>query len=43
MAQLSCRNVVLGYEGKTVVQNLNFEVNRGEYLCIVGEKGYCKR
>ena len=39
MAQLSCRNVVLGYEGKTVVQNLNFEVNRGDYLCIVGENG----
>ena len=39
MAQLSCRNVVLGYEGKTVVQNLNFEVNRGDYLCIIGENG----
>ena len=39
MAQILCRNVVLGYEGKAVVQNLNFEVNRGDYLCIVGENG----
>lgn len=39
MAQLLCRDVTLGYEGKAVVQNLNFEVNKGDYLCIVGENG----
>lgn len=39
MAQIMCKDVVLGYEGKAVVQNLNFEVNRGDYLCIVGENG----
>ena len=39
MAQLWCKDVVLGYEGKAVVQNLNFEVNKGDYLCIVGENG----
>ncbi|MCI8310916.1 MAG: metal ABC transporter ATP-binding protein [Lachnospiraceae bacterium] len=39
MAQLICRDVVLGYEGKAVVQHLNFEVNQGDYLCIVGENG----
>lgn len=39
MAQLLCRNVTLGYEGNVVVQNLNFEVNEGDYLCIVGENG----
>lgn len=39
MSQLSCRNLVLGYEGKAVVKDLNFEVNRGDYLCIVGENG----
>jgi len=39
MAQLLCRNVVLGYEGKAVVRDLNFEVNSGDYLCIVGENG----
>ena len=39
MAQLLCKDVVLGYEGHAVVQHLNFEVNEGDYLCIVGENG----
>lgn len=39
MSQLLCRNLVLGYEGKAVVKDLSFEVNRGDYLCIVGENG----
>lgn len=39
MAQLVCKNVTLGYEGMPVVENLNFEVNSGDYLCIVGENG----
>ena len=39
MSQLICENVTLGYEGKVVTENLNFTVNRGDYLCIVGENG----
>ncbi len=39
MAQLVCRDVTLGYEGKAVVRHLDFEVNQGDYLCIVGENG----
>ena len=39
MPQLVCRDLSLGYEGKTVVSGLNFEVNPGDYLCIVGENG----
>ena len=39
MAQLICKNVTLGYEGKTVTEGLTFEVNKGDYLCIVGENG----
>jgi zinc transport system ATP-binding protein len=39
MAQLSCENLTLGYEGKTVVSGLTFSVNAGDYLCIVGENG----
>lgn len=39
MAQLLCKDVVLGYEGNAVVRNLNFSVNSGDYLCIVGENG----
>ena len=39
MPQLSCQNLTLGYEGKTVVSGLSFDVNAGDYLCIVGDNG----
>ena len=35
MAQLICKDVSLGYEGKSIAQDINFEVNKGDYLCIV--------
>ena len=39
MAQIVCENLSLGYEGKIVTGGVNFEVNKGDYLCIVGENG----
>ncbi len=39
MALLTCRDLVLGYEGKRVVEELSFSVSTGDYLCIVGENG----
>lgn len=39
MAQITCQDLVLGYEGKTIVSSLNFSVCSGDYLCIVGENG----
>ena len=39
MAQLTCQRLCVGYEGKSVLQELNFEVFAGSYLCIVGENG----
>ena len=39
MAQLTCQNLCVGYDGKSVLQDLNFEVYAGDYLCIVGENG----
>lgn len=39
MALIKCFGVSLGYEGKTIVDGLDFEVNKGDYLCIVGENG----
>ena len=39
MAQLTCQNLCVGYDGKPVLQCLNFEVFAGDYLCIVGENG----
>ena len=34
---LSCEDVSLGYEGKPVVEHLNFRLEQGDYLCILGE------
>ena len=39
MPQLVCRGLTLGYEGKTVLEGLDFSVEAGDYLCIVGENG----
>lgn len=39
MAYLICENVELAYEGVSVVKELSFTVNRGDYLCVVGENG----
>lgn len=39
MSYLSCTQAAFGYEGRSIVRNVNFTVNQGEYLCIVGENG----
>lgn len=39
MTQLTCQNLCVGYDGTSVLQDLNFEVFAGDYLCIVGENG----
>jgi len=38
-SQIVCSNVILGYEGNPVAENLNFTINSGNYLCILGENG----
>ena len=39
MALITCKNLSLGYDSNIVAQNLSFEVNKGDYLCVVGENG----
>ena len=39
MALITCKNLSLAYEGKTIVTDINFSINKGDYLCIVGENG----
>ena len=36
---LACRDASLGYEGKAIWEHLDFQVRRGDYICIVGENG----
>lgn len=37
--RIICKNASLGYEDGIVTENLNFTVNSGDYLCILGENG----
>lgn len=39
MALLHAEKLDLGYEGQKIVEGLEFSVNTGDYLCIVGENG----
>ena len=39
MAFITATDLSLGYDSQIIVKDLNFEVNRGDYLCIVGENG----
>lgn len=42
MSFIKCQDVTLGYEGKAISHNINFQVQEGDYLCIVGENGVGK-
>ena len=39
MAYITAKDLAVGYDRIAVEKNLNFEVNKGDYLCIVGENG----
>ena len=39
MALLTVRDLSLGYDSHVIVKGLNFTVEEGDYLCIVGENG----
>ncbi|MDR3167333.1 MAG: ABC transporter ATP-binding protein [Treponema sp.] len=39
MALITCQGLSFAYEGNRVVWDLNFTVEMGDYLCIIGENG----
>lgn len=39
MALMAMKDVTIAFEGKVAVDRVSFEVNRGDYLVIVGENG----
>lgn len=39
MKLIEVKNIRLAYDGVTILDNINFSVNRGDYFCIVGENG----
>jgi len=39
MSYLTLEGISLAYEGRTVIKELSFTVDPGDYICIVGENG----
>ena len=39
MALLEVKDLAVGYDSRSVLNHLNFCVNEGDYLCIIGENG----
>jgi zinc transport system ATP-binding protein len=39
MPLIKCDDLTLSYEGHTVLTELTFDINAGDYLCVVGENG----
>lgn len=39
MALITCDKAGFAYEGRMVIQDLDLKIERGEYLCIIGENG----
>ena len=39
MALISCKNVTMGYENQLAVEDVSFDIEDGDYVCIVGENG----
>ena len=39
MAILTCEKASFSYDGRTVLEGVDFALNAGDYLCVVGENG----
>ena len=39
MLQIKCSDVSLGYDGRLICEHLNFEIEKGDYLSVVGDNG----
>ena len=39
MAIIELKNVTMSYEGSKVINELSISINKGDYVCVVGENG----
>ena len=39
MLQISCKDLCIGYDNKPIINNLNFEIETGDYFVVVGKNG----
>ena len=37
MSYIICKDLAVGYDGRAVASGLNFSIDKGDYLCIVGK------
>lgn len=39
MSLITCKNLCMSYDNNNVLNNISFNVEEGDYLCIIGENG----
>lgn len=39
MKIIECKDLTIGYDNRIVRENINFDVEQGDYLCIIGDNG----
>ncbi len=39
MELISIKNLSFSYDGKIAIEGINFSINKGDYICIIGENG----
>ena len=39
MALIRAKALSVGYNNRAVAANIDFEVNKGDFLCVIGENG----
>ena len=39
MRLITCKNISAGYEDGDVIKGISFKVEKGDYLCVIGENG----
>lgn len=39
MNLIECKKLTIGYSGKIVCKDINITIERGQYLCVIGENG----
>jgi len=42
MPLIEFKNLTIGYEHKSIIKNINLEINEGDYVCIFGDNGVGK-
>ena len=39
MSQITCKDVSIAYEKENVISKVSFEIEKGDYVSIIGENG----